>query len=360
MPTSLAHSFNCEPLANRQVTTDYDFARAIEAKVTEQLKGQRVGYLLGAGSSYLDNAGYPLAFELWDLAKSKIADPQVRADIQAKLDTGASGLEHALDLLDDGGANDTPYRHMVTEAIANLFLPKTPNLDLHVKFVQRLSQRADPSVKVFSLNYDPLVERGAEVARVRILDGFLGMEHAYFAPEVFVERIGQIRGSHKGRQFDETVKPIHLLKLHGSVGWYECPHRGVRRCAFGSTLPSGTRRLMVPPQRRKAIDTMLPPYAALWSAFRGCLVHDGTPLNRLACFGYGFGDEHVNAVIETALARTDFTLLILTKALSNVAWDRWSVKSNVIVATEGRCSFRGEVGPGHSDLWNFERLCEEI
>ena len=177
-------------------TTDYDFARAIEAKVTEQFKGQRVGYLLGAGSSYLDNAGYPLAFELWDLVKSKIADPQVRADIQAKLDTGASGLEHALDLLDDGGANDTPYRHMVTEAIANLFLPKTPNLDLHVKFVQRLSQRADPSVKVFSLNYDPLVERGAEVARVRILDGFLGMEHAYFAPEVFVERTGQIRGSH--------------------------------------------------------------------------------------------------------------------------------------------------------------------
>ena len=189
------------------------------------------------GSSYLDNAGYPLAFELWDLVKSKIADPQVRANIQAKLDTGASGLEDALDLLDDGGANETPYRHMVTEAIANLFLPKKPNLDLHVKFVQRLSQRADPSVKVFSLNYDPLVERSAEVARVRILDGFLGMEHAYFAPEVFAERVGQIRGSHKGRQFDETVKPIHLLKLHGSLGWYECPHRGVRRCAFGSTLP---------------------------------------------------------------------------------------------------------------------------
>ena len=68
----------------------------------------------------------------------------------------------------------------------------------------------------------------------------------------------------------------------------------------------------------------------------------------------------MNAVIETAMARTDFTLLILTKALSKVAWDRWSAKSNVVVATEARCSLRGEVGPGHSDLWNFERLCEEI
>ena len=276
------------------------------------------------------------------------------------MNNGATGLEHALDLLDDGGATDTMYRHVVTEAIASLFQTRQPDLDIHTKFVRRLSQRPDPWVRVFSLNYDPLVERAAEVARIRILDGFLGVEHAYFAPEVFVERIGQIRGSHKGRQFDETVKPIHLLKLHGSLGWYECPIRGVRRCAYDSTLPHGTKRLMVPPQRRKAIDTMLPPYAALWSAFRGSLVHDSTPLNRLACFGYGFTDEHVNAVLEAALARTDFTLLIFAKVLSNAAWKRWSVKTNVVVVTETRCSVRGEIGPGHGDLWKFERLCEEI
>ena len=72
---------------------------------------------------------------------------------------------------------------------------------------------------------------------------------------------------------------------------------------------------------------MLPPYAALWSAFRGCLGHNATPINRLVCFGYGFRDEPVNAVIEAALARTDFTLLIFTKEMSNVAWNRWSVKT---------------------------------
>lgn len=342
------------------MTTEPDFTSALEAKVAEQLKAQRVGYLLGAGSSYLDNAGYPLAFELWNRIKDGITDTQKRADIQAKLDGGATGLEHALDLLDDGGAMDTPYRHLVTAAIANLFLTKNPALDLHVEFVRRLSHRADPSVKVFSLNYDPLVERAAEAAMVRVSDGFLGVEHAYFDPAVFEERIGQIRGTHKGRQFDETVRPIHLLKLHGSLGWYECPQRGVRRCAYGSALPNGTKRLMVPPQRRKAIDTMLPPYAALWSAFRGCLGHNATPINRLACFGYGFGDEHVNAVIEAALARTDFTLLIFTKEMSNAAWDRWSVKPNTVVVTEARCSLKGTVGPGHDDLWRFARLCKEV
>ena len=286
--------------------TESEFLSAIEAKVVEQLQSQRVGYLLGAGSSNLDNTGYPLACELWDLIKDDIADTQKRDDIQAKLNNGAAGIEQALDLLDNGGANDTPYRHLVTEAIAALFLPVKPALDLHVKFVERLSHRADPSVKVFSLNYDPLVERAAEIAKVRVSDGFIGMEHAYFDPAVFEERIGQIRGTHKGRQFDETVKPIHLLKLHGSLGWYECPQKGMRRCAYESSVPDDTKRLMVPPQRRKANDTMLQPYAALWSVFRGCLAHDATPINRLACFGYGFGDEHVNTVIEASTGTNGF------------------------------------------------------
>ena len=117
---------------------------------------------------------------------------------------------------------------------------------------------------------------------------------------------------------------------------------------------------MVPPQRRKATDTMLPPYAALWSTFRGCLGHNATPINRLACIGYSFTDEHVNAVVDAALARTDFTLLIFTRALPDAAWSRWSLKTNAVVVTETRCSLKGTVGPGHTDLWSFERLCKEV
>ena len=342
------------------MTVEHEFTASLEAKVAAQLKAQRVGYLLGAGSSYLDNTGYPLAVELWDLIKDRVTDTRKRADIQDVLDGGVPGLEHALDVLDDGGAMDTPYRHLVTDAIADLFQSKNPDLDLHIEFVRRLSHRADPSVKIFNLNYDPLVERAAAVAKVRLSDGFLGIECAYFEPAVFEERIGQIRGTYKGRQFHETVRPIHLLKLHGSLGWYESTMLGVRRYAFGSSPPSTANRLMVPPHRRKANDTMLPPYAALWSAFRGSLVHDRNPINRLVCMGYGFADEHVNAAIEAALARTDFTLLIFTKELSDAAWHRWSVKPNTIVVTADRCSLKGTVGIGHHDLWNFERLCREV
>lgn len=337
-----------------------DFTTELEAKVAQQLKAQRVGYLLGAGSSYLNANGYPFAFQLWNLIKGSITDAGKREDIQAKLNDGANGIEEALDLLDDGGANDTPYRHLVTKALADLFMTKTPPLDLHSDFVRRIAQHADPCVKVFSLNYDPLIERAAAHVRVRVIDGYLGAEHSYFDSAVFEERIGRIRGTHRGKQFDETVKPIHLLKLHGSLGWYECPINGVRRCGFGSEPPAGTKRLMVPPQRRKAADTMNPPYSALWSTFRGCLGHNAAPINRLVCIGYGFADEHVNAVIEAALARTDFTVLIFTKVLSATALTRWSSKTNVIVITETQCSLKGTAGPGHTDLWSFERLAKEV
>jgi hypothetical protein len=92
------------------MTTTPDFPSRLEAKVAEQLKAQRVGYLLGAGSSYLDNTGYPLSCELWDVIKNRITDVQKRSEIQAKLDGGATGIEQALDLLDDGGAIDNGYR----------------------------------------------------------------------------------------------------------------------------------------------------------------------------------------------------------------------------------------------------------
>jgi len=342
------------------VTVDVQFTTDIEGKVVQQLRSQRVGYLLGAGSSYLNGNGYPPAVELWDLIKGSITDAAKRDDIQAKLDGGANGIEQALDLLDDGGANDTPYRHLVINALAELFMSKRPPLNLHSEFVRRLAQHADPSVKVFSLNYDPLIERAAAQVWVRVIDGYLGAECSYFDPAVFEERIGRIRGTHKGKQFEETVKPIHLLKLHGSLGWYESPTNGIRRCGFNESPPAGTKRLMVPPQRRKAVDTMNPPYSALWSTFRGCLGHNVAPINRLVCIGYGFADEHVNAVIEPALARTDFTLLVFAKALSATAWARWSTKNNVIIVTETQCALKGTTGPGHTDLWSFERLAKEV
>jgi hypothetical protein len=95
----------------RKTTVELDFINALETKVREQLSAQRVGYFLRAGSSYHDGTGYPLALEFWDRIKNLITDTTRRKELQDKLDKGATGIEHALDLLDDGSPVERSHRH---------------------------------------------------------------------------------------------------------------------------------------------------------------------------------------------------------------------------------------------------------
>jgi len=163
------------------------FLDRIESKVEQQIGSQNVGYLLGAGASYLNGAGYPLASELWNHISANVPQSE-RDEIQQKLDTGAGGLENALDLLDDGSSPEKPHRHLVVEAIAEHFLSITPSTEAHRRFVARIALRQELSVPLFCLNYDGLVESAADAERVRIVDGFLGVERPFLEPQIFEER----------------------------------------------------------------------------------------------------------------------------------------------------------------------------
>jgi len=336
-----------------------DFTTGLVAKFREQLRAAKVGYLLGAGSSYLNGKGYPLAFNLWDCIKDKVP-PAQRNDIQSKLDAEKIGIEAALDLLDSGKVEEAPHRQSVVKAIAEYFVGLSPELDTHRRFVDLLSRTQERKVQIFSLNYDPLIERSAELQMVRLIDGFTGHENAYFDSTVFLHDLAVIQSSHRGAMRRSIPTWLQLIKLHGSLGWYDDPVNGLRRTAFNASIAEPARRLMIPPQHRKAVETNTPPYARLWSEFRGSLVQGPEHINRLVCVGYGMADNHVNAVIEAALARSNFTLLIATKALSNAAFERWSKFKNAIVVTDARSSHYGKIGDGYPPLSSFEGLVEEL
>ena len=336
-----------------------DFQKKLEEKVRKQLSSQSVGYLLGAGSSYLNGNGYPLMTHLWDLIRKNIPSP-AQTEIQSKLDEGADGIEAALDLLDDGGINDTPHRHLVTQSIAEHFCKLTPSLDVHTNFLQGISKRSDEVIPLFNLNYDPLLERAAEFSKLRLIDGFIGVENSYYDSNTFQQRIGVARRSSGRRQFSIIRGNIHLYKLHGSLGWYESQSKGVRRCGFNLSIPEDAKRLMIPPQRRKATDTMSIPYSSLWTELRAFIRHGPYLINRLVSIGYGMRDEHVNDVIENGLVRTDLTLMIFACDLKDDVFTRWSKKKNVIIVTNDRSSLNGEIGGGHPRLWDFEQLSKEV
>jgi hypothetical protein len=341
------------------MSTTSTFISRLEAKVAQQLISQRVGYLVGAGASHLDGRGYPLAGQLWGKIGPMVQNPE-RDEIQAKLDGGADGIEQALDLLDDGSVTEKPHRHLVTDAIAEHFLLLKPPTDCHQIFLRRITARDELSIPIFCLNYDGLFELAADAERVRLVDGFVGLERPFFEPQTFQERLAVPHRGPRKPQADWKTGMLHLYKLHGSLGWFQLGGTDVRRLGLESKTPSGAKRLMVPPQHRKSTDTTAPPYASLWSDFRGLLCHGPGLLNRLVAVGYGLRDEHLNAVIENALGRQNFTLLAFARGLADAVFARWSAKKNVVVVTEARCSLYGEIGPGHPNLWKFESLTQTM
>lgn len=345
-----------------KTTTDDAFLSALEKKLHEQLRGENIGFLLGAGASALDGKGYPMAADLWGKIKDQVPSP-FREEIQSMLNKeGVWGIENALDLLDSGGPDDCQHRHQVTEAIASLFTSIEPPLEAHVAFLRALARRKRALYfPIFCLNYDPLLERAAESVKIRLIDGFHGHEKAFFDGGMFQQQICIPHPVAKRGSARVSIVPgvVYLIKLHGSIGWFSLNRDDVRRIPIAEIRPINARRLMIPPQYRKVQETTTPPYSILWSFYYRRLVH-GSSLNRLVCIGYGMRDEHVNVPIEQALKDRNFTLLILARGLGGDVFDHWASFENVVIVTKEKCSLRGKIGPGHPTLWDFKHIAQEF
>ncbi len=332
----------------------------LRAKVLEQIKGRRTGYLLGAGASYLDGRGLPLAAGLWTAIKECMPLEDQRA-IEERMNPAGLSLEATLDFLALGNGGDDTLRRRVIDAIGTVFAPLNPPLEEYSAFIRGLGVRREPRIPVFTLNYDCLTERAADATGSRLIDGFGGVCEASFRSSQFLDVLGQYEMRRGRRVFAAHPGVVTLYKLHGSLGWHADDQGRITRMRPELPCPAGFRRLMVPPQHRKAADTGYTPYATLWSEFRAYLANDTSRLlNRLVCAGYGFADGHVNAVIDAALQREHFTLVILARALSNEAFKKYAANPRVILVTEGRSSLYGEQGAGLVREWSFEWLSGEV
>jgi SIR2-like domain len=337
------------------------YADRLLGKVRAQLKSRRVGFLLGAGSSYLDGQGYPLASGLWPLIKESLQPSDVRL-IEDRLKGDPERFEAALDEIDiASGATDFPLRGRVAQAIADRFRDLNPPLTDHQRFARGIARRQERRIPVFSLNYDCLMEGAADEAKCRISDGFQGVANAYFDISCLRDN-HSLPGVRRGRACALPVKgTISLIKLHGSVSWFADNANTPRRTCPSCDVPDDWNRLMIPPQHRKASDSATPPYAQLWSEFRAHLANDERALlNRLFVVGYGMGDGHVNAVIQAALARRDFTLVVLARSLKDSVFESLASGARTIVITESRSALYGESGEGFHEEWGFNWLASEV
>jgi SIR2-like protein len=206
-------------------------------------------------------------------------------------------------------------RRLTSALVSLCLLPRTtapgdPLLD-HRELLKKLLTRplTLKRVNLFTLNYDTLIEQTADAEGAVLLDGFVGSMRRVFRPESYDHDLYFPAETTEGR-VHRLDRVIHLYKLHGSVSWRSSTPSW--RDPYGLQATEGpldgANSAVIYPTPAKYGATLGMPYAELFRRFANAIVR---PQSCLIVIGYGFGDEHVNAIIRQALGVPSFSLVIV-------------------------------------------------
>lgn len=199
----------------------------------------------------------------------------------------------------------------------------------HIPFMAKLIAR-DTNLgrtHLFTLNYDTLFEQAMDELGVQYFDGFSGKANPRFDPAVYgldVYYPGDVAEG-RVRRFD---KFLQFYKLHGSIHWhaaadgtFHARHRDLAFAkAYRAATPEGKAALLgkpdftsiesfgILPTAQKFSKTLDNPYAHLFRLFHARL---NQPQTFLIVAGYGFADDHVTRIIETALTNPSLVMLVV-------------------------------------------------
>ena len=344
-----------------------------------------LAFLIGAGCSRC--AGLPLTNELTDkvLEDDKLDSPSkkiliaVREKFAGGVDASIEDyLSEIVDLLAIterreerrveenavvvGTASYTAEQlrntsNQIKQAIASA-IDRKVNIDTHQRFVtsvhrplrvgrQGLSQPVDYIV----LNYDTIIEDSLAMARIPYADGLSGGATAWWDTSAF----------------DVDSVSAHVIKLHGSINWYQFPDNPLpRRIGTGIELENQEEiPLLIWPSSTKYQEAQLDPFAQLLNRARRALQPNSGSQRLLVICGYSFSDKHINLEIDRALHESGGNLTIavftdrneLTGLLKDWREDN-AVRDQVLVFAK-RGFFHGdEKDASTEDLpwWKFENL----
>lgn len=237
-----------------------------------------------------------------------------------QIETKATGLKNELStVLGDFSASILAGENGVITADEN----RLENaLNYLVSFLMSFASRTGTRdrLQIFTTNYDRCIEMAAEVAGLHLLDRFVGSLAPIFrSSRLDVDMHYNPPGIRGEPRYLEGV--ARFTKLHGSVDWVNAV-KNIRRASvpFGaaSVAPylqspglhgADTLQLMIYPNSAKDRETAAYPYVELFRDFAAAVCR---PNSTLISFGYSFGDEHINRVIEDMLTIPSTHLVVIS------------------------------------------------
>ncbi|AJD69038.1 SIR2-like domain [Xanthomonas citri pv. citri] len=195
-------------------------------------------------------------------------------------------------------------------------------LNTLVAFLMSFASRSGvrDRLNIFTTNYDRLIEAGAELAGLHLLDRFLGnLTPIFRSSRLDLDMHYNPPGIRGEPRYLEGV--ARFTKLHGSVDWVQTGS-DIRRVGlpFGaeSVQPyleapglesASAHELMIYPNAAKDRETSDYPYVEL---FRDLAAAICRPNSTLVTYGYSFGDEHINRVIRDMLTIPSTHLVVIS------------------------------------------------
>lgn len=175
-------------------------------------------------------------------------------------------------------------------------------------------------LSIFTTNYDRLLETGAEIAGIHLIDRFVGTIAPIFrSSRLDIDLHYNPPGIRGEPRFVEGV--ARFAKLHGSVDWVQA-HSEIKRIGlpFGASsiapflnapgmAGATANAVMIYPNSAKDRETAHYPYVELFRDFASAACR---PNSTLVAYGYSFGDEHINRIIEDMLTIPSTHLVVIS------------------------------------------------
>lgn len=179
-----------------------------------------------------------------------------------------------------------------------------------LSFASRIATRE--RLNLFTINYDRVLEFGAELAGLHLVDRFVGSISPIFrSSRLNIDLHYNPPGIRGEPRYLEGV--VNFTKLHGSLDWSE-KDNVVRRFA----LPYGAKdintynqdegSLMIYPNSSKDRETAEFPYVELFRDFASSVIR---PNSTIVTYGYSFGDDHINRILIDMLTIPSTHLVII-------------------------------------------------
>ena len=166
-----------------------------------------------------------------------------------------------------------------------------------------------PRAHVFTTNYDRLIEKVCSRYGIPLIDRFLGTHPPTYFPST--QNLDLVYARMSGAKDVHRMHGVaRYTKLHGSLDWAATDRSIIRQEALSST-----KNILIYPRASKAIETTFFPYSELFRDFAGAIVQ---PNSVLVCYGYGFGDSHINHIITSMMSIVSTHLIVIDIARENV------------------------------------------